>query len=414
MALNVYYSVSPFGTGNIRTGTPTCTISSGVMTINTAQTGNIGVGCRITYDTDSICYISAVNSSTSFDVVTALGVAAGDEGSPVNVDSVAHEYASLSAAEAGFTDADHINDTDLTNADVVANICCYYDHDDFTFDTTLVTIDGAVVDATRFINIYTPTGGTESINSQRHNGKLSTSKYMLSFTDIQGIVIRDNYINITGIQLQETWVSVNNKYLISFGGIVGSNEINFDSMLLRQTNPASGNTSGIVNLDTDVCANFQNSVIYDFSDEAIVVTGTINFLNCTVANNSTSGIRTLGGAVSVINCAVFNNGTVDFDDDGSAFTIDHCASDDGDGTNAVTITQSASDYAALVTDAPAGDFSVTDASSELYNAGTNTGAPSYDIIGTARPQNTTTDIGAFELISGEPPAYTSTEIIFYT
>lgn len=40
----VFYSASPFGTGDIKTGSPTLTISSGVATLTVAQTGNIGAG----------------------------------------------------------------------------------------------------------------------------------------------------------------------------------------------------------------------------------------------------------------------------------------------------------------------------------------------------------------------------------
>ena len=75
----------------------------------------------------------------------------------------------------------------------------------------------------------------------------------------------------------------------------------------------------------------------------------------------------------------------------------------GEGTDGVAITQTADNYAALVVDAAGGDFSITDTSSELYNAGTNTGAPPDDIIGILRPQDTTVDIGAFEFpVDGGP------------
>lgn len=148
---------------------------------------------------------------------------------------------------------------------------------------------------------------------------------------------------------------------------------------------------------------FENSIFYNSGtpagSEAIYNTSadtTLDIVNCTIYGWS-DGIERDAGTINVLNSLVFNN-TDDFD--GTFNSINHCASDDGDGTNAVTITQSASDYAALVTDAPNGDFSVTDSSSELYNAGTNTGAPSDDIIGTSRPQSTTVDIGAFESIVG--------------
>ena len=60
MASNVYYSISPFGTGDIKTGSPTITIAAGVATLSVAQTGNIGQGCRITYDTSKIAIVTLV------------------------------------------------------------------------------------------------------------------------------------------------------------------------------------------------------------------------------------------------------------------------------------------------------------------------------------------------------------------
>lgn len=46
----VFFSASPFGTGDIKTGTPSMTsITDGEMSISVSQTGNIGAGCCINY-----------------------------------------------------------------------------------------------------------------------------------------------------------------------------------------------------------------------------------------------------------------------------------------------------------------------------------------------------------------------------
>jgi hypothetical protein len=202
MANQVYYSVSPFGTGDIKTGSPNISISSGVATLDVAQTGNIGQGCRITYD-GHIAYISLVNSSTSFNVVTALGVAAADHAS-VAVTSIAHEYASLYVSNSGAKDVNHINNASLVTADVVLNLCCYYDHSDYTVDDASQSayISGYTTDATRYINIYTPTGGTQSINNQRHSGKWDSQKYILSTSTESSVTeIWDAYVRVTGLQI---------------------------------------------------------------------------------------------------------------------------------------------------------------------------------------------------------------------
>jgi hypothetical protein len=211
MAAQVYYSVSPFGTGDIKTGTPNCSISSGVATLDVAQTGNIGQGCRLTYG-GHIAYISQVNSSTSFNVVTATGGTPDDHAS-VAVDSIAHEYASLSDAEAGCADANHINNSSLITADVVLNICCYYDHDDYTADTTgYITFNVFATtntDATRYMHIYTPKGGTQSINNQRHSGKWDANKYYLNIAASYAINNQVRYIWFDGLQSTTSYSSGN-------------------------------------------------------------------------------------------------------------------------------------------------------------------------------------------------------------
>ena len=197
---NVYYSVSPYGTGDIKTGTPTCTISSGVMTISTAQTGNIGQGCRITYDTSKVCYISQVNSSTSFNVITATGGTPSDEGSSVDVNSIAHEYASMQDAETGFTDADHINTTSINSFAGIVYIPCYYDHDDNTLETNRLIVSGFISNDDYYIEFYTPTGGTQSINNQRHPGKASGTRFIMQLSTAVPSILLSETARVIGIE----------------------------------------------------------------------------------------------------------------------------------------------------------------------------------------------------------------------
>ncbi len=288
----VFYSLSPYGTGDIKTGSPTLTISSGVATLTVAQSGNIGVGCDIDFDDPAVnvyiapnrlgfdsggttelktgdkiegnssgatgiiraieitsgswaggdaagyLYFSTTSGtwqnneqinrtkpSTSANIATADGTLQGnlgngntqfvvkdpdgadasDVGSAETVNSIHHEYASLSAFEAGFTDANHINDSDLTNAAVIAHACCYYDHDDQTTDTTAVTINwGGTTDADNYLQIYTPIGNAEAINNQRHDGKKNTNRYLIEVTDNNIIYNQEDYTRSVGLQIQLT------------------------------------------------------------------------------------------------------------------------------------------------------------------------------------------------------------------
>ena len=206
MPNNVYYSVCPYGTGDIKTGSPTIEISSGVATLSVTQTGNIGVGCRITFDTSEIVYISAVNSATSFDVVTALGATPSNTSSAETVNSIIHEYASSSDAEAGATDSDHINNTSLVTADVILNLPCYYDHDDNTADAVALVLSGITTGVNNPINIYTPQGGAESINNQRHEGWFDSTPPNCYRHEVTGSNITTHvlHLDISGLWLEGT------------------------------------------------------------------------------------------------------------------------------------------------------------------------------------------------------------------
>src|ERR1035437_3777404 len=69
---NVFYSVGQ-SSSNLMTLSPTVTIASGMATFSQAQTGNIGVGDKVTYNTSAIAYISGKISQTQWSLVTATG-----------------------------------------------------------------------------------------------------------------------------------------------------------------------------------------------------------------------------------------------------------------------------------------------------------------------------------------------------
>lgn len=145
------------------------------------------------------------NGDTQFVVKDPDGSDASDVGSAQTVNYIYHEWASLSDYEANFTDANHINNADLTAAAVVAHACCYYDHVDQTADTTPVNIDWTgTTSATYYLRVFTPTGSSESINSQRHDGKWNTNKYYMYLTSHWDniIDIYEQYTVIEGLQFE--------------------------------------------------------------------------------------------------------------------------------------------------------------------------------------------------------------------
>ena len=282
----VFYSASPFGTGDIKTGSPTLTISSGVATLSVAQTGNIGAGdcidfggsntkvyiapCRIGYDSGSteieihdkirgvtsgaVGIVRAVettsgtwgggdaagyiyfrkvtgtfqddeninrvrptassnvatingtlqgNMSTQFVVKDPDGTEADNVGSSETVNSIHHVGASLDAVDALYTGASYINNANLTaaGADIMVHICGYYDHDDQTLDTTAYSPRSVTADADHYLYVFIPQGEQESINTQRHEGIWSTSRYMIEVTSGVVITCVINYVRFEGLQV---------------------------------------------------------------------------------------------------------------------------------------------------------------------------------------------------------------------
>jgi len=397
MSTNVYYSVSPFGTGDIKTGSPTLTISGGVSTLTVAQTGNIGIGCRITYDTSSIAYISAVNSSTSFDVITAVGGTPSDEGTPVTVNSIGHEYASLSAFEAGFTDANHINNTSLVSADVIANACCYYDHDDQTPDTAALVFNGTTTDAERYIHAYTPIGGTESINNQRSaTGIKDLTKYALSCsTDYANTIYISSVQNIklTGLQISNSAANGN----VNAISLYSLSTLDIDKCIISEASKWHG-----VNIGGGTC-NIKNTIIYDSTLQGVNIifqlgAPTVNIYNSIITKSGAYGVLRSSGTVVITNCAIFNNTTGDLS--GTATTTYTASDDTISGTGNIDWDAGATDWANNFTDYANDDYSLVSGGSCIDN-GTDLSASGVtdDIIGTSRPQNSIYDIGAFEFIS---------------
>jgi len=486
MPAPVFYSVCPFGTGTIETGAGNITITSGVATLTVEQTGNIGVGVCIEYNsikcwiapnrigfdsggttelksdtkieggtsgaTGIVRFVELTSGSwaggdaagwiyfekitgtwqdneqinrtkptSSSNIATTNGTIEGNigngntefvvktatGGTPSNQTSTAvtlvhHEYASLSAFEAGFTDSDHINDTDLTNADVVAHACCYYDHDDQTSDTTaLVFNTGVTTDTTRYVILYTPVGGAESINVQRHNGVAGDSNaYRMHITsNVDPIKLSQNNLKII---IDGLYISIDqDKSAINFKS--------FDNVGIVKNCILTRNYGG--SYDSGIAINepgtfyLYNNIIYGFSglyQQGISISdvGADAYIYHNTIQDCRSGINS-ENANSVVarNNACFNC-TDDFE--GTFATITHNASDDGDGTDAQDFTAEATDWTKVFTDYANDDFSLKDYTTSPCCIDNGTSLASSegiwrDIAGTER--GGTPDIGAFEYVA---------------
>jgi len=204
-AAPIYYSVGQ-SVADLKIGTPTITITSGVATFSAAQTGNIGVGDRVTYNTTDIAYIASKTSTSVWNLVTKTGAVPADITTSTVV-SIKHEYTSLSAAVTGAVDVNHLNTTGLVTGNYQLNFPCYYDS---AADTTAVTVSGYTTAPANYIRIYTPISTTTEANaSQRHQGKWDDGKYNLNVSSVgaYNVNINNQFVHVDGLQIKNSSTS---------------------------------------------------------------------------------------------------------------------------------------------------------------------------------------------------------------
>ena len=333
----------------------------------------------------SVCQAAQIIRYVDPDVV------AGDSSG----DSWINAYASLSAWEAA-------EETDLDTANNYMTVYCRSLSG--TQDTTSCTISGWTTSATDYIEII----GADF----PANGIYDGTKYVLhnNDSDQYALLISEEYVRLHNIQVAVTGSGANDRRGIGVFG-VGTANIYIDSCYIKGFYTGTGVGTGINSNDADLTLTIYNTIISDFVSgtdsnfSGITNTNSTNtyMYNCTVTN-CRYAVERGDGTMTAKNCAVFNN----YDDFAGTITIDYCASDDGNGTNAVDISPQpveATEWNKAFTNYAAGDYSVKDADSVLYNAGlADLFAEDDDIIGTARPQGASWDIGAFEYVAAAPAA----------
>jgi hypothetical protein len=189
---SVYYSVGT-STADLKNDSPTITISGGTATLSVAQTGNIGVGDVITYNTSSKAYISGVNSQTSFEVITATGGTPGNV-SGQTVNSIKRVFNSIDTAVSSASGASYLNTANLVTGNFKLFLVCY---NDGPF-AEAITINTYTTDATYFMTL-TVAGSSQVANgtSQRHDGKAGS-----------GAVVQPPAAAGYGISVEDTYTVV--------------------------------------------------------------------------------------------------------------------------------------------------------------------------------------------------------------
>lgn len=394
----VYYSVGQ-SAADLKTGSPTVTISGGAAVFSVAQTGNIGVGDRVTYNTSNIAYIAAKSGADQkhWRLVTATGGVPPDIAGSTVV-SIRHEYMSLSAAVGGAKDASHLNSSDLRATNTILNIPCYYDTG---ADTAAVIVTGYTTGASNYIKIYTPYNtATEANNSQRHQGKWNDTKYNLKYTTTPGVsnvlAIAISNVRVDGLQIKGTAGSGIGLVAIKVESSVANNTTSISNCIVSGVSSTSQNEGIWVyssikawnNIIYGFNLNSGSGIRFSVSTANISYISNVTIYDCVYGLNNTWVGAPLAKNVITQNCTDGFNGAINA---GSNYNISNKPADasGANSKNATTVT---------FVDAANKDFHLSNSDTAARGSGINLSADpnlpfSTDIDGQPRPTGAW-DIGA--------------------
>lgn len=396
---NVYYSVGS-ETGDMKTGSPTVTISSGTATFSAAQTtDSMGVGDRVFYDAGSVAYISGRTSETVWSLVTALGANPSNEAVPVTVDSIMREYSSLTSAEAGASDANHLNTVDLVTGTYTLHLACYADG----ADQNTVVINGWTTDATYYIKIYTPVSTSEVGTSQRHEGKWGSGYQLAPSGDATHVIDIDaTYTHIQGLQVQNVPNNTQYRYVLN----TSADHIRIEANVIREYSGSTGQDRIGIRA-TDDGTKIWNNLSYGFGTtnsrgiRTSTSTGVAYVFNNTVAGCdkglTTSFEETDARNNIVYNCTESYSGTFNS-------ASDYNSTDSAETTGGANDRQS---QTFLFVDAGSFDFHLAATDTAARDVGVSLAADpalafTVDIDGDTRPYNVIWDIGCDEYFVAAP------------
>jgi hypothetical protein len=388
-ATQVYYSVCPFGTGNLLSGgSPTIEVDSSgnaVVTLNGASlVDNIGQGVAVEYGGNKY-FISGITDLTHFSLVNALGVTAPQQANTA-LTSVHHEYASISAAIAGALDADHLGSNDLTG--IMLNIPYYYDHDDYTLIDSITEITGYTgAGPDNHIRLYAAAGGEQSIRDQRSHGLWDVERAMIYRSGTTYAITNSlPYTEIIGLQIYAWYRSP-----IFNGG---------DYAVIDQCTLWHGDSydADVIFTDGDGVRISNTVGIQERSDRVYRLRGNNEIVYNNIAIGGTAGFRKeTGAAALVVNNIAVGQSTACFSGSFAAGS-DYNVSSDATAPGAHSLYNQL--IANLFVDPENHDYRPK-AGANTIDAGIgpalDSNVPTTDIVGTPRSGDTC-DIGAFEYV----------------
>jgi hypothetical protein len=180
---------------------------------------------------------------------------------------------------------------------------CYHDHVDDDDDTAAAYFSGITTDATRYIEVKVPTGGTESLDNQRHDGTWASNCYRLNVTSSYHLRINIGHLDVIGVCGEST------AYASPVLGTGNGERWRFSYCVGKGNTEGNGYFYRLDGINTGGVGAIYNSFIYDMTgnNSSAVYNNSSGSLwyvhNCTIQNVD-RGIRrgASAGQESVINC----------------------------------------------------------------------------------------------------------------
>ncbi len=401
-ATAIYYSV---GTNAAALYSANASASSGTLTLASAAANNIGVGDEVRVGSNRY-YITGRSSSTVFTIQNskANGGTPGDTAITFASTAITiyRAYVSLFAAEAGASDASHLNTLGLVAGNYQLNFPCYADG----VDSANVYVDGWTTGASNYIRIYTPVLASEVGVTQRHNGTWGTGYQRTSILRVE-----DNYVRLDGISIKQSTdgeqafyyyniPAANAEYHLSncFSWINDQGTTHKDCYDFHTTAAAS-----VAKVWNNICYNnsvYSESYGFIFNDVDWTIYGYNNTAIVNGGNAFRNGDTAVSTNINLKNCLGVSSSAAAFSVYSGSMNVAYSASDDATaddwGGTGNRISQTFSfrdaanfDYHLAATDAGARDY------------GTNLSADAnlpfaIDVDGDPRPLGSSWDIGADE------------------
>ncbi len=301
-AVVAFYSV---GTDNTALYSDTASASAGTLTLNSPAVDKIGVGDEIREGVNRY-YITGRNSATEFTIQNS----AANGGTPGDANitfastaiTVFRAFNTLTAAEAGSSNASHLNTANLVTGNFQLNWTCY---DDAALNDTVV-INGYTTGASSYIHIYTPTATNEVGISQRHTGVAGTGFRLVPVTStppslIRVLRIQDEHVRVTGIEIDGSSITNGQELegVSTSNSLTGASDIRLDKLIVHDIRSEDGGGGDADPIGVHIGGGnvkLSNSIIYDIAQSTAQ------------ANADAYGSRTSGVANNVFyhNNTIFN------------------------------------------------------------------------------------------------------------